>query len=138
MASHNLALVFHVSALDWKNYSVTNGEVEAEPTRRFLTLLERRFNRWERLATDEEVMGASHGANSPVERTRSAYGFCASDARDAAGDWTRSMRTRRSIRRAGKIGRSTSGHPVHARNEPGLDNVENTAGVGFDTGQKAD
>jgi hypothetical protein len=52
IAKHNLALVYHIWALDWANYSVGN-EVEAEPQQKITDYWKESFNRWERLATDE-------------------------------------------------------------------------------------
>lgn len=52
VASHNLALVFHVTALDWENYSVKN-EVEGERRQKISDYWKGAFSRWERLATDE-------------------------------------------------------------------------------------
>jgi hypothetical protein len=52
IAKHNLALVYHVCALDWENYSVKN-EVEAERRQKITDYWKGTFNRWERLATDE-------------------------------------------------------------------------------------
>lgn len=52
VAKHNLALVFHISALDWENYSVKN-EIEAERRQKISDYWQGTFKRWERLATDE-------------------------------------------------------------------------------------
>lgn len=54
VAKHNLALVFHIAALDWENYSVKN-EVEAERRQKISDYWKGAFNRWERLATDETL-----------------------------------------------------------------------------------
>jgi hypothetical protein len=51
-AKHNLALVYHVSALDWENYSVKN-EIAAERRQKITDYWKGAFNRWERLATNE-------------------------------------------------------------------------------------
>lgn len=53
-AKHNLALVYHVCALDWENYSVKN-TVEAERREKIADYWEGAFNRWESLATNEQV-----------------------------------------------------------------------------------
>ena len=52
IAKHNLALVYHVCALDWDNHSVKN-EVEVERRQKISDYWKGAFNRWERLATDE-------------------------------------------------------------------------------------
>jgi hypothetical protein len=52
VATHNLALVFHIAALDWENYSVKN-EVEEDRREKIADYWKGAFNRWERLATDE-------------------------------------------------------------------------------------
>jgi len=52
VASHNLALVFHIAALDWENYSVKN-EVEEERRQKITDYWKGAFTRWELLATDE-------------------------------------------------------------------------------------
>jgi hypothetical protein len=52
VAKHNMALVFHISALDWEIYSVRN-EVEAERRQKISDYWKGAFNRWERLATNE-------------------------------------------------------------------------------------
>jgi hypothetical protein len=52
VAAHNLALVYHIIALDWENYSVKN-EVEAERRQKISNYWKDAFNRWERLSTDE-------------------------------------------------------------------------------------
>ena len=51
-AKHNLALVFHIAALNWENYSVKN-EVEAERRHKIADYWQGAFKLWERLATDE-------------------------------------------------------------------------------------
>ncbi len=51
-AEHNLALAYHVAALEWENHSVTN-EVEAERRQKITDYWRRAFNRWEHLATSE-------------------------------------------------------------------------------------
>lgn len=52
VAKHNLALVFHIAALDWENYAVQN-EVEADRRQKITDYWQGAFNRWKRLATDE-------------------------------------------------------------------------------------
>ena len=52
VAKHNLALIFHISALDWENYSVRN-EVEAERRQKISDYWKGAFDRWERLAKNE-------------------------------------------------------------------------------------
>jgi hypothetical protein len=52
-AKHNLALVYHVSALDWENYSVRN-DVDADRRQKIACYWKAAFNRWERLATSEQ------------------------------------------------------------------------------------
>jgi DNA-binding response OmpR family regulator len=51
-AKHNLALVYHVSALDWENYSVKN-EIAEERRQKITEYWKGAFNRWERLAIDD-------------------------------------------------------------------------------------
>jgi len=53
-AKHNLALVYHVCALDWENYSVKN-TVEGERREKIADYWKGAFNRWESLATNEQV-----------------------------------------------------------------------------------
>lgn len=52
VASHNLALVFHITALDWENYSVKN-EVEAERRQKIADYWKGAFKRWELLTSSE-------------------------------------------------------------------------------------
>ena len=52
VASHNMALVYHINALDWENYSVKK-EVDAERRQKINGYWKQSFKRWERLATDE-------------------------------------------------------------------------------------
>lgn len=52
VASHNLALVFHITALDWENYAVKN-TVEADRRKKMTNYWKEAFNRWETLATSE-------------------------------------------------------------------------------------
>lgn len=52
-AKHNLALVYHVCALDWENYSVKN-TVEAERREKMTNYWKGAFSRWEYLATNEQ------------------------------------------------------------------------------------
>ena len=52
VAKHNLALVFHIAALDWENYAVKN-EVEEERRQKITDYWKGAFTRWELLATDE-------------------------------------------------------------------------------------
>lgn len=51
-AKHNLALVYHVCALDWENYSVKN-TVEADRREKMTNYWKGAFSRWENLATNE-------------------------------------------------------------------------------------
>jgi hypothetical protein len=51
-AKHNLALVYHVSALDWENYAVKN-EVEAERRQKMTNYWKGALNRWECLTSSE-------------------------------------------------------------------------------------
>ena len=53
VASHNLALVYHIIALDWENYSVKN-EVESERRQKITNYWKGAFKRWERLVNDEQ------------------------------------------------------------------------------------
>lgn len=52
-AKHNLALVCHVCALDWENYSL-KGEVEVERRQKIADYWKGAFTRWEHLATSEQ------------------------------------------------------------------------------------
>jgi hypothetical protein len=52
VAAHNLALVYHILALDWEYYSFKN-EVEAERRQKITKYWKGAFKLWERLATDE-------------------------------------------------------------------------------------
>ena len=52
VASHNLALVYHIKALDWENYSIKN-EIDAERRQKITNYWKEAFKRWERLATSE-------------------------------------------------------------------------------------
>lgn len=52
VASHNLALVWHIAALDWENYSIKN-EIDSEGQQNISDYWKGAFSRWERLATDE-------------------------------------------------------------------------------------
>ena len=52
-AKHNLALVYHVCALDWENYAVKN-TVEADRREKMTNYWKGAFNRWETLATSEQ------------------------------------------------------------------------------------
>lgn len=51
-AKHNLALVYHVCALDWENYAVKN-TVEADRREKMTKYWKGAFSRWECLTTDE-------------------------------------------------------------------------------------
>jgi C-terminal repeat of topoisomerase len=51
-AKHNLALVYHVCALDWENYAVKN-TVEADRREKMTDYWKGAFSRWERLTTSE-------------------------------------------------------------------------------------
>ena len=53
VAKHNLALVFHISALDWENYSARN-EVDAERRQKISDYWKGAFKRWELLVNDEQ------------------------------------------------------------------------------------
>jgi hypothetical protein len=53
VASHNLALVYHIIALDWENYSFKN-EVESERRQKITNYWKGAFKRWERLVNDEQ------------------------------------------------------------------------------------
>jgi len=53
-AKHNLALVYHVCALDWENYSVNNA-VEEERRKKITNYWKGAFNRWETLAANEQL-----------------------------------------------------------------------------------
>lgn len=53
-AKHNLALVYHVSALDWENYAIKN-TVEADRREKMTNYWKGAFNRWETLAISEQL-----------------------------------------------------------------------------------
>jgi hypothetical protein len=53
VAKHNLALVFHIAALDWENYAVKN-EVEEERRQKITDYWKGSFKRWEHLAISEQ------------------------------------------------------------------------------------
>ncbi len=53
VASHNLALVYHIIALDWEHYSFKN-EVESERRQKITNYWKGAFKRWERLVNDEQ------------------------------------------------------------------------------------
>jgi DNA-binding response OmpR family regulator len=52
-AKHNLALVYHVCALDWENYAVKN-TVEADRREKMTNYWKGALDRWETLATSEQ------------------------------------------------------------------------------------
>ena len=52
MAKHNLAVTYHIRALDWENYCVKN-EVEAERRQKIDNYWKGAFKRWQGLATDD-------------------------------------------------------------------------------------
>jgi hypothetical protein len=52
-AKHNLALVYHVCALDWENYSLAT-DVEAERRQKINDYWEGAFTRWDYLETSEQ------------------------------------------------------------------------------------
>lgn len=68
VASHNLALVFHVTALDWENYAVKN-TVEAERREKMTKYWKGAFSRWETLVTNdkfwEQVVSRIRQLNEP-------------------------------------------------------------------------
>jgi hypothetical protein len=53
-AKHNLAIVYHVCALDWENYSIKN-VVEAQRRQKIADYWKGAFSRWETLATNEQM-----------------------------------------------------------------------------------
>lgn len=52
IAAHNLALVYHVTVLDWENYAVKN-DLEAERRQKVTNYWKGAFTRWARLTTSE-------------------------------------------------------------------------------------
>jgi len=52
VAKHNLALVYHVCALDWDNYAVEN-KLDGERRQKVTAYWKDAFSRWEKLATNE-------------------------------------------------------------------------------------
>jgi hypothetical protein len=67
-AKHNLALVYHVCALDWENHAVKN-PVEAERRQKIANYWKGALNRWNSLATNEQlwekVVGRIRQLNEP-------------------------------------------------------------------------
>src|SRR5665213_55549 len=54
VASHNLALVYHITALDWEKHSFEN-EVSEERRQKIVNYWKEAFDRWENLATNERL-----------------------------------------------------------------------------------
>jgi tetratricopeptide (TPR) repeat protein len=54
IAKHNLALAYHIRALDWENYCIKN-EVDAERREKINGYWKGAFNRWQSLATDDRL-----------------------------------------------------------------------------------
>jgi DNA-binding response OmpR family regulator len=54
VASHNLALVYHITALDWEKHSFEN-EVSEERRQKIVNYWKEAFDRWEILATNERL-----------------------------------------------------------------------------------
>ncbi len=54
VATHNLALIAHVSALDWENHSLES-ELDAERRRKTSDYWKTAFRRWDRIATGEQL-----------------------------------------------------------------------------------
>ena len=52
VAKHNLALMFHISALDWEHYSLKN-EIDNEQRQKITDYWKSAYDHWEHLATDE-------------------------------------------------------------------------------------
>jgi hypothetical protein len=67
-AKHNLALVYHVCALDWENYAVKNA-VEADRREKMTNYWKGALKRWETLATNdqfwEQVVARIRQLNEP-------------------------------------------------------------------------
>jgi len=52
VAKHNLAVAYHLRAVDWENYSVKN-EVDSERRQKITHYWQEAFNRWQWLATND-------------------------------------------------------------------------------------
>lgn len=54
VATHNLALIFHVSALEWENHSLET-EIDAKRREEVTEYWKAAFYRWERIVTNEQL-----------------------------------------------------------------------------------
>jgi hypothetical protein len=71
VATHNLALIFHIRALDWENHAL-KAEIDAERRAKVTKYWETAFYRWERIVANEQlwekVVARIHQLNEPQFR----------------------------------------------------------------------
>jgi len=126
-ATHNLALVYHVCALDWENYAVKN-ELAAERRQKISDYWKGAFSRWERLATDEsfweKVTARIRQLNEPNLPTGFARRMCATlpDALDKIN-----AELAVAFAESGKLELARLHIQFMRETHQGLDNVEKTA-----------
>ncbi len=66
VASHNLALVYHITALDWEKHSFEN-EVSEERRQKIVNYWKQAFDKWENLVMNEQLWEKVTTQILPVE-----------------------------------------------------------------------
>jgi hypothetical protein len=126
-AKHNLALAYHVCALDWENYSVKN-TVEAERREKMTNYWKGAFSRWEHLATSEQLWDQVAARIRQLNEPNLPTGF-ARRMRATLPDALDKINAELAVAFAesGKIGLARLHIRFMRETHAGLDNVEKTA-----------
>jgi hypothetical protein len=74
IALHNLALAYHLTALDWENFAVEN-EVESDQQQKIAGYWRGAFKRWERLAVDDRLWEKVNARIRQIDDARLTTGF---------------------------------------------------------------
>ena len=74
VALHNLALTYHLTALDWEYFAVGN-ELEPERRTKITTYWREAFKRWDRLAVDERLWEKVNARIRQIDDARLTTGF---------------------------------------------------------------
>jgi len=83
VAMHNIALFWHLAALEWENYS-KGTELSDEQRREVEQYWRNAFKRWEHLAVDDLFLGTSVRTHQANRRPAPYHGVRSTDAGDLA------------------------------------------------------
>ena len=74
VASHNLAIIYHIAAVEWTDFHIGN-QVDGERERKIRTYWQDAFQRWEKIATDERTWAYLKERVRSLDDARLTTGF---------------------------------------------------------------